>query len=110
MKKVEAFIKPFTLDAIKAAFADSGIEVFRIVQAHELSSRRTHAEVYRGTEYEMDVTPRVLIVAIVEDNRVEAVIQLIQAHCQTDHPNDGWIVVGPVENLIPIDTHELEPQ
>jgi nitrogen regulatory protein PII len=58
----------------------------------------------------MDVTPRVLIVAVVDDDQLEAVIQLIQNHGQTDHPNDGWIVVSPVDDVLPVDVRELEPQ
>ena len=110
MKKIEAFVKPFTLEAIKAALAEADVEVFRILQAQELSSVRTHAEVYRGTEYEMDVAPRVLIVVLVEDERTDAMIRLIQEAGQTDHPGDGRIIVTSVEQLVHIDEGELELQ
>lgn len=110
MKKIEAFVKPFTLEAIKAALAEVGVDVFRILQAQELSSVSTHAEVYRGTEYAMDVAPRVLLVVLVDDVRVDGIVDLLQEAGRTEHPGYGEIIVTPVERAVPIFAGELEPQ
>lgn len=108
MKKIEAFVKPFTLEVIKAALREAGVDVFHILQGQELSSVHTHAEVYRGTEYEMDVTPSVLVVLLVEDERCDAVIRLLQDAGQTEQPGYGRIIVTPVEQLVSIARGTLE--
>lgn len=109
MNKIEAFVKPFTLETIKAALSKAGVQVFHILQAQELSSVPSHAEVYRGTEYEMDVIPRVYLVVLVDDGHTDAVIRLIQAAGQTENPGDGDIIVTAIARLVHIDEAELEP-
>ena len=108
MKKIEAFIKPFTLEPIKSALHASDVQLFRILDAQEFSSSNTYSDVFRGTEYEMDVSPRILLVVLVRDNQVEQVIQCIRDAGQTDHPGDGKIIVTPIERSLVIDSEEIE--
>jgi nitrogen regulatory protein PII len=104
MKKIEAFIKPFTLETVKEALHEADIQVFRILKAQELSGVPTHTEVYRGTEYELDMAPRVLIVVLVEEELVQKVVECLRGAAGTDNPGDGEIVVTTVDRVVPIDT------
>lgn len=110
MKKIEAYIKPFKLYEVKKALTDAQVNVFRILDTQELSSQQTYMDVYRGTEYEVDNSPRTMLIIYAADNRVDAIVACIQEACQTEHRGDGRIAVTPVERMILIDTAELEPQ
>lgn len=100
MKKIETFVKPFTLEAVKASLAESGVHVVRIAQVQELNAVNSHAEVYRGTEYEIDVAPRILVMFVVDDDEVDSVVERLRVAGQTDQPGEGEIVVTAVERQV----------
>lgn len=103
MKKIEAFVKPFTVEAIKVALAGVNVDVFRIIQAQELNGVRSHAEVYSGTEYPTDVTPSVLVVVLASDLLADDVVRLLREASQTEQPGEGGIIVTTIERYVRID-------
>jgi nitrogen regulatory protein P-II 1 len=48
MKKVEAIIKPFKLDDVKAALLAIGVEGMTIIEAKGFGRQKGHTELYRG--------------------------------------------------------------
>lgn len=101
MKKIEAFIKPFRLDEIKAALLEAGISELRFTQVQEIGGA-TLQENYRGTEYEVDFDARIMIMIVVDDDRVAPITALIRSIATTENLSDGEILVLPVETMIPI--------
>ena len=99
MKRVEAFIKPFTADAVKEALHEAGVEMVRMSELREFSHGNRYAEAYAGTEYEVDERPRIWLVAFVANDQVARVTGIIRTHAQTDTPLDGSIVVSHVERV-----------
>ena len=99
MKRVEAFIKPFTADAIKEALQEAGVNLVLMSQMREFSDNNRYVEAYAGTEYEVDERPRIWLLAFVDDGDVDQVTGLIRTHAQTDTPLDGSIVISDVERL-----------
>lgn len=103
MKKIEAFLKPFTVDPVRTALAEIGVMVVRVLPVEELSQTSSHKEVCQGIEYDVDSVQRVMMVVIVPDEDVEQVVHRIQEAGQTDHHGDGGILVSKVERLAPVD-------
>lgn len=101
MKKIEAFIKPFRLEEIKAALLEAGVAELRFTQVHEIG-QDTSQENYRGTEYEVDFDARIMVMMVVEDDRVSEVTGLIRETASTENQGDGEILVMPVESMISI--------
>jgi nitrogen regulatory protein P-II 1 len=106
MKKIEAYLKPFRLAEVRNALAQARFDVIRVHEAEELRPAEPYTEVVQGMEYEVDVTPRALLVLLVEDDQVDEAIRLIQRVGRTDHPRDGRILVTPVERLVCVDPEE----
>jgi nitrogen regulatory protein P-II 1 len=50
MKKIEAIIKPFKLDDVKAALAEVHIQGLTVIEARGFGRQRGHTEHYRGSE------------------------------------------------------------
>ncbi len=50
MKKIEAIIKPFRLDEVKAALSEIGITGMTISEVRGVGHQKGHTEVYRGAE------------------------------------------------------------
>ena len=55
MKKIEAFIKPFKLDDVKAALAEVHIQGLSVSEVRGFGRQRGHTELYRGAEYQVDL-------------------------------------------------------
>ncbi|MEZ4696767.1 MAG: P-II family nitrogen regulator [Rhodothermales bacterium] len=106
MKKIEAFVKPFTVEAIKSALVEAGVERFRVVPANEFSSVKTHADVFSGTEFALDMTPTSLVVVHAEDETVDSIVDLFLQAGQTEQRGNGRIVVTALEKVIEIEASE----
>lgn len=98
MKRIEAIIKPFTVEALRTALASSGFGVQRVLQVEEFG-RDSIQETVSGTEYSIDSDPRLLLLLFVEDSRVDEVIHIIQTNASTDNRGDGRIFVSPVDRM-----------
>jgi len=106
MKKVEAIIKPFKLDDVKEALNQIGLQGMTISEVKGYGRQKGHKEIYRGAEYVVDFIPKVKLEIVIEDGRVEAVVEKIQQAANTGKIGDGKIFVLPVEEVIRVRTGE----
>ena len=106
MKKVEAYIKPFKLDDVKAALMEIGIRGMSVSEVRGFGRQKGHSELYRGSEYQVDFLPKGKLEIVVADDMVEQVIEVIQKVARTGQVGDGRIFVLPVEDAIRIRTGE----
>ena len=106
MKKVEAIIKPFKLDEVKAALNEIGIQGITISEVKGYGRQKGHTELYRGAEYMIDFIPKIKLEIIVSDNLVPQVMDAIEQSAKTGRIGDGKIFVIPVETVIRIRTGE----
>lgn len=106
MKKIEAVIKPFKLDEVKAALQEVGVQGMTISEVKGFGRQKGHTELYRGAEYVVDFLPKVEIEIVVDDADVKKVVEAIQAAAKTGRIGDGKIFVSPVEDIIRIRTGE----
>ncbi len=104
MKKIEAIIKPFVLDAVKDALAEIGIMGMTVSEVKGFGRQRGHREIYRGAEYQVDFVPKVKVDVVVQDTMVEPVVTVIQERARTGQIGDGKIFVLTVEEAIRIRT------
>ena len=106
MKKIEAIIKPFKLDAVKNALNGIGIAGMTITEAKGFGRQRGHKEIYRGAEYQVDFIPKIKIELVVAAELADKAVQVIRENANTSSIGDGKIFVLPVENAIRIRTGE----
>ena len=108
MKKVEAIIKPFKLDDLKAALQELGIHGMTVTEVKGFGRQKGHAEVYRGAEYVVDFIPKVKVETIVGEDLVDKVVDTIMTTVRTGKIGDGKIFVLPVEKVCRIRTGETD--
>ena len=106
MKKVEAIIKPFKLEDVKAALAEVGIQGMTVTEVRGFGRQKGHTEIYRGSEYTVDFVPKVKIEIVIDDERVDSVVQMVAKTANTGKIGDGKIFVSPVEQAVRIRTGE----
>lgn len=106
MKRVEAIVKPFKLDAVKEALTREGIQGMTVEEVKGFGRQKGHTELYRGAEYSVDFLPKVKIEILVADDNASKVVQVIMDHAKTGKIGDGKIFVTSVEEVIRIRTGE----
>ncbi len=106
MKKVEAIIKPFKLDAVKEGLTEIGIKGLTVSEVKGYGRQKGHTEIYRGAEYVVDFLPKVKVEVVVDDDMVDAVVEKIIETAKTGKIGDGKIFIIPIEDAIRIRTSE----
>lgn len=106
MKKVEAIIKPFKLNAVKRGLSSVGIKGMTVTEVRGFGRQRGHKEVYRGAEYQVDFVGKVKIEIVADAAMIPDIVQVIQEQARTGEIGDGKIFVTPVESAIRIRTGE----
>jgi nitrogen regulatory protein P-II 2 len=108
MKWITAIIKPFTLDDVRAALADAGIDGMTVTEVRGFGRQHGHTELYRGAEYVVDFLPKLKVELAVSDDRLEHAIEAIGTAARTGKIGDGKIFVAELDQVIRIRTQELD--
>jgi len=106
MKKIEAIIKPFKVDAVKEALNEINIKGMTISEVKGYGRQKGHKEIYRGAEYVVDFIPKVKMEIIVDAAQVDEVVECIRQAANTGKIGDGKIFVLPVEEVVRVRTGE----
>jgi len=106
MKKILAIIKPFKVDEVKDALTKININGMTITEVKGFGRQKGHKEIYRGAEYQTDFIPKVELSIVVDDERVDAVVETIINSTKTGKIGDGKIFIQPIEDVIRIRTSE----
>ena len=108
MKWVTAIIKPFTLDDVREALGEAGVQGMTVTEVKGFGRQRGHTELYRGAEYVVDFLPKLKIEIAVADDQVELAVEAIVRAARTGKVGDGKIFVSDLEQVIRIRTGELD--
>jgi len=110
VKKIEAIVKPFKLDDVKAALSALGIQGMTVAEVKGFGRQKGHTEIYRGSEYAVDFLPKVKIEIILADSLVSSAVEAIINAAKTGKIGDGKIFVSSVESIVRIRTGETGEQ
>ena len=108
MRLVTAIIKPFTLEAVREALQQSGVDGMTVDEVSGFGRQKGHTEIYRGAEYEVTFTPKVRIEVVVDDDAADGVVMTIANAARTGSIGDGKIWVTEVETLLRVRTGERD--
>jgi len=106
MKKIEAIIKPFKLDAVREALTGRGFHGMTVSGVKGFGRQKGHTEISRGSEYTVDFLPRTKVEVVMADGRVEEAVAAIVKAAKTGKIGDGQVFVLPVSEAIRIRTEE----
>ncbi len=106
MKMVIAFIKPFTLDAVKDALTEIGITGMSTSEVRGFGRQSGHTEVYRGAEYQVDFVAKTRIDIMTGDDQVADIVAAIEGAARTGEIGDGKIAVVALDEVVRIRTGE----
>ncbi|AXK48097.1 transcriptional regulator [Aliarcobacter trophiarum LMG 25534] len=110
MKKIEAIIKPFKFEDVKAALVQIGVAGMTVSDVKGYGRQQGHSELYRGAEYIVDFLPKIKIELIIADEDLDKVIAVIIDSAKTGNIGDGKIFVSSIEKIIRIRTCEQDEE
>ena len=102
MKKIEAIIQPFKLEDVKEELIKIGVEGITVAEVRGHGRQKGHTEVYRGSEYKVDLLPKVKLEMVITPERVEQVIQTLTNAARSGKIGDGKIFVSTIEDAVRI--------
>ena len=106
MKKIEAIIQPFRLEAVKEALHAINVQGMTVTEVKGFGRQKGLREVYRGMEYQVDFLPKVKIEIVTSDDKADLIVETIAKSARTGRIGDGKIFVYPVAEVIRIRTGE----
>lgn len=106
MKKIEAVIRHYKLDDVKAALSEAGIQGMTVTEVRGFGRQGGHQENYRGAEYTVDFLPKLKLEIAVREDQRETAIDVILTHCRTGQIGDGKVFVYDLDDVIRIRTGE----
>ena len=108
MKKVEAIIRPFKLEDVKLALVNAGIVGMTVSEVRGFGRQKGQVERYRGSEFTVEFLQKLKVDVVIDDDRVEAVINAIAEAAKTGEIGDGKIFVSSVDTVLRIRTGDRD--
>tara|TARA_Y100000589_G_scaffold314926_1_gene337882 strand:- start:34 stop:372 length:339 start_codon:yes stop_codon:yes gene_type:complete len=108
MKKIEAIIRPFKLEDVKVALVNAGIIGMTVSEVRGFGRQKGQVERYRGSEFTVEFLQKLKIEVVVDNNKVDAVIEAIGEAAKTGEIGDGKIFVSPIDSVVRIRTGDLD--
>jgi len=106
MKMICAIFRPHRLQEVKEALSDAGIVGLTVTDVRGAGRQKGQVERYRGSEYRIDLVPKLKLELAVEDEQAEIVIKVIRDAAHTGEIGDGKIFVYSLEDSMRIRTGE----
>jgi len=108
MKKIEAIIRPFKLDDVKVALVNAGIIGMTVSEVRGFGRQKGQVERYRGSEFTVEFLQKLKVEVVVDDSKVDAVIEAIGEAAKTGEIGDGKIFISPIDSVVRIRTGEVD--
>ncbi len=106
MVRIEAIIRPGRLEEVKAALDDVGIHGISVTEIRGAGKQKGYTQHYRGSEYAVNLLPKVMLTIVVADDQRDAVVDAIETSARTGEIGDGKIFIMPVLDAVRIRTGE----
>jgi len=106
MKKVEAIVRFSKFEDIKEALEAIGVNFFTYLEVFGHGKQKGETVTYRGAVYDSGDIPRLKLEIIIQDEKLDKLIETIVTHGQTGNIGDGKIIVTPVEQFVRVRTGE----
>ena len=110
MKKIEAIIRPFKLEDVKIALVNSGIVGMTVSEVRGFGRQKGQVERYRGSEFTVEFLQKLKVEVVVEDEKVNSVIDAIAEAAKTGELGDGKIFITSIDSVVRIRTGDKDEE
>ena len=110
MKKIEAIIRPFKLEDVKIALVNSGIVGMTVSEVRGFGRQKGQVERYRGSEFTVEFIQKLKVEVVLEDEKVNSVIDAIAEAAKTGEIGDGKIFITSIDSVVRIRTGDKDEE
>jgi len=110
MKKIEAIIRPFKLEDVKIALVNSGIVGMTVSEVRGFGRQKGQVERYRGSEFTVEFLQKLKVEVVVENDKVNSVIDAIAEAAKTGEIGDGKIFISSIDSVVRIRTGDKDEE
>jgi nitrogen regulatory protein P-II 1 len=103
---VTAIIKPFVLEDVKVALKGVGVQGIIVSEVAGYGRQGGKTEIFRGTEYALDLVPKVRLDILVAAEHVDEVFEVLADAARTGKIGDGKVWAVPVSEVMRVRTGE----
>jgi nitrogen regulatory protein PII len=108
MKLIKAIVRPNKVDDVRDALDKLHISGMTVSEVRGHGRQKGHTAIYRGSEYNVTLLPKMQIDVVVADSVVNEVVQEIIKAARTGEIGDGRVFLIPVEHSYNIRTGETD--
>ena len=108
MKRIAAVVRPEKLEPLKEALFQAKISGMTIYQVHGCGNQHGWKEYFRGSEVFLNMIPKVKFEIIVEDSRVDEIVDVIVDVARTGEVGDGKIFISSIDSVVRVCTGEKD--
>ena len=108
MKRIAAVVRPERLEPLKEALFQAKISGMTIYQVHGCGNQHGWKEYFRGSEVFLNMIPKVKFEIIVEDSRVDEIVDVIVDVARTGEVGDGKIFISSIDSVVRVRTGEKD--
>ncbi len=106
MKKLEIIIKPEKLEDLKGILEDCKANGIMISNIMGYGNQKGYKQMYRGTEYTVNLLPKVKVETVVCEEICEKIVERVIEEINTGNYGDGKIFIYDVQDAVRIRTGE----
>lgn len=110
MKRIAAVVRPEKLEPLKEALFQAKISGMTIYQVHGCGNQHGWKEYFRGSEVFLNMIPKVKFEIIVEDSRVDEIVDVIVGVARTGEVGDGKIFISSIDSVVRVRTGEKDEE
>jgi nitrogen regulatory protein P-II 1 len=106
LKKIEAPIRPFKLEEVKAALVDSGVAGMTVSEVSGFGRQGGQRERFLGSEYAAAFLQKLRVEVVVHEDKVDLAMKTLLEAARTGEIGDGKVFVTTVSEVVRIRTGE----
>lgn len=102
MKMVRAIVRPEASDSVTDALADAGF--ISLTKINVFGRGKQNGITVGSVHY--NELPKTMILTVVNDDSVDAVVDIVEAKAKTGSFGDGKIFISPIDDAVTVRTGE----
>jgi nitrogen regulatory protein P-II 1 len=106
MTKVDAIIQPSRFESVKEGLIEVGVSGMTVSEVRGHGRQKGHTEVYRGSEYTVDLLPKIKVEMVLPDSMAQAAVQAILKNAKSGKIGDGKIFLSKIDEVVRIRNDE----
>ena len=84
-----------------------GVTGLTVTEVKGFGRQKGHTEMYRGAEYSIDFVPKAKLEVVIDDDKLDGVVEAVKSAARSGQIGDGKIFVSDIGQAVRIRTGEM---